>query len=151
MIKYRQIFIAVFRTFGRRISGISAARTSRANEVSHTVGGKGIIIVGQVSLMGSPAENSAVLNPSKSAEADAVFRNFTVMDTQSAGNAVRCIRGIHGKAVGSSAAIMNGLDLRPDIFEMRPDTVGTKADGIGYVFCTFIAGIAFTHNNQNYN
>jgi hypothetical protein len=46
---------------------------------------------------------------------------------------------------------MNGFDLWPDIVEIRPDTVGTKADGVGYVFCAFIAGIAFTHNNLNYN
>lgn len=151
IIKYCQILITVFRAFGSRISGISAARTSRADKVPHTVGGKGIIIVGQVPLMRSPAGNSAVSNPSKSTKADAVFRNFTVMDTQATGNAVYCIRRILRKAIGPSAAIMNGLDLRPDIVEMRPDTIGAKADGVGYVFCAFIAGIAFTHNNMNYN
>lgn len=151
MIEYGQILITVFRAIGSRISGISAARTSRADKIPHTVGGKGIIIVGQVPLMRSPAGNSVVLNSSKSTKADAVFRNFTVMDTQAAGNAVYCIRGILRKAIGPTAAIMNGLDLRPDIVEMRPDTVGAKADGVGYVFCAFIAGITFTHNNLNCN
>lgn len=151
MIEYGQILITVFSAFGSRISGISAARTSRADKIPHTVGGKGIIIVGQVPLMRSPAGNSAVLNPSKSTKANAVFRNFTVMDTQATGNAVYCIRGILRKAIGPAAAIMNGLDLRPDIVEMRPDTVGAKADGVGYVFCAFIAGLTFTHNNLNYN
>ncbi len=151
MIKYGQIFITVFRAFGSRISGISAARTSRADKVSHTVGGKGIIIVGQVPLMGSPAGNSAVLYSSKSTKADAVFRNFTVMDTQATGHTVYCIRGILWKVIGPAAAIMNGLNFRPDIVEMRPDATGAKTDGVGYVFCAFIAGIAFTHNNMNYN
>ena len=151
VIEYGQILITVFRAIGSRISGISAARTSRADKIPHTVGGKGIIIVGQVPLMRSPAGNSAVLNPSKSTKANAVFRNFTVMDTQATGNAVYCIRGILRKAIGPAAAIMNGLDLRPDIVEMRPDTVGAKADGVGYVFCAFIAGLTFTHNNLNYN
>lgn len=73
------------------------------------------------------------------------------MDTQATGNAVYCIRGILRKTIGPTAAIMNGLDLRPDIVEMRPDTVVAKADGVGYVFCAFIAGITFTHNNLNYN
>lgn len=151
MIKYGQILITVFRAFGSRISGISAARTSRADKVPHTVGGKGIIIVGQVPLMRSPAGNSAVSNLSKSTKADAVFRNFTVMDTQATGNAVYRIRGILWEAIGPAAAIMNGLDLRPNIVEMRPNTVGAKTDGVGYIFCAFIAGIAFTHNNMNYN
>jgi hypothetical protein len=134
MIKYGQILITVFSAFGSRIFGISAARTSRADKVPHTVGGKGIIIVGQVPLMRSPAANSAVLNPSKSTKANAVFRNLTIMDTQPTGDAVYRPRGILRKAIGPTAAIMNGLDLRPDIVEVRPDTLGAKADGIGYVF-----------------
>jgi hypothetical protein len=151
MIKYGQIFITVFRAFGSRISGISAARTSRADKISHTVGGKGIIIVGQVPLMGSPAGNSAVLYSSKSTKAHAVLRNFTVMDTQATGHTVNCIRGILRKVIGPAAAIMNGLNFRPDIVEIRPDATSAKTDGVGYVFCPFIAGIAFTHNNMNYN
>jgi len=151
MIEYGQIPITVFRAFGSGIYRISAARTSRADKVPHTVGGKGIIIVGQIPLVGSPSGDSAVLNPSKSTKADAVFRNFTIMDTHAAGNAVYCIRGILRKAVGPAAAIMNSLDLRPDIVEMRPDTVGAKADGVGYVFCAFMARVASTHNHPNYN
>jgi len=151
MIKYGQIFITVFRAFGSGISGISTARTSRADKVPHTVGGKGIIIVREVALKWSPTGNSTVLNSSKSTKADAVFRNFAVMDTQATGNTVYCIRGILWKAIGPAASIMNGFDLRPDIIEILPDTVGAKADGIGYVFCDFIAGITFTHNNMNYN
>jgi len=151
MIKYGQILITVFRAFGSRISGISAPCTSWTDKVPHTVGGKRIIIVGQIPFMRPPAGNSAVLNSSKSTKAYAVFRNFTVMDTQATGNAVYRIRGILRKAIGPAAAIMNGLDLRPDIVEMRPNTVGAKTDGVGYVFCAFIAGIAFTHNNTNYN
>jgi hypothetical protein len=151
MIKYGQILITVFSTFGSRISGISAARTSRTDKVPYTVGGKGIIIVGQVPLMRSPTGNSAVLNPSKSTKANAVFRNFTVMDTQATGNALYCIRRILGKAIGPTAAIVNGLDLRPDIVEIRPDTIGAKADSVGYVFCAFMARSAFTHNNFDYN
>jgi hypothetical protein len=46
---------------------------------------------------------------------------------------------------------MNGLYLRPDIVELFPDAVSTKADGVGYGFFAFMAGIAFTHNNTNYN
>ena len=151
MIKYCQILITVFSTFGGRISRISAACTSRTDKVPHTVGGKRIIIVGKVSLMRPPAGDSAVLNLPKSTKADAVFRNFTVMDTQATGNAVYRIRGILRKSIGPAASIMNSLDLRPDIVEMRPNTVGAKTDGVGYVFCAFIAGIAFTHNNTNYN
>ena len=151
MIKYGQIFITVFRALGCGIFGISAARASGADKVPHTVGGKGIIIEGQVPFMRSPAGNSAVSNPSKPTKTDAVFRNFTVMDTQATGNAVYCIRRILRKPIGPAAAIMNGLDLRPDIVEMRPDTVGAKADGVGYVFCAFIAGIASAHNKINCN
>jgi hypothetical protein len=151
LVEYGQILITVFRAFGSRISGIPAARTSRADKVPHTVGGKGIIIVREVALMWSPTGNSTVLNSSKSTKADAVFRNFAVMDTQATGNTVYCIRGILRKAIGPAASIMNGFDLRPDIIEILPDTVGAKADGIGYVFCDFIAGITFTHNNMNYN
>jgi hypothetical protein len=151
MIKYGQIFITVFRAFGSGISGISAARTSRADKVPHTVGGKGIIIVGQVPFMRSSAGNLSVMNPSKSTKTDTVFRNFTVMDTQATSNAACCIRGINRKIIGPAAAIMDSLNLRPDIVEMHPDAVRTKTDGIGYGFCAFIAGIAFTDNNMNYN
>lgn len=151
MIEYGQILITVFRTFGSRISGISTARTSRADKVPHTVGGKGIIIVGQIPLMRSPARDSAVLNLSESTKADAVFRNFTVMDTQAAGNAVFCIRGILRKAISLATSIMNGLDLRPDTVKMHSDTSGTKANGVGYGFRAFMAGIACAHNNINYN
>jgi hypothetical protein len=94
LIKYGQILIVVLRSFGSRISGIPAARTSRADNISHTVGGKKVIIVGQVPLMRSSAGNSAVSNPSEPTEADAVFRDFTVMDTQATGDAIYCIRGI---------------------------------------------------------
>ena len=151
MIEYGQILITVFRAFGSRISGISAARTSRADKVPHTVGGKGIVIVGQIPLMRSPTGDSVVLNLSKSTKAYAVFRNFTVMDTQATGNAVYCIWGILRKTINPAAAIMNGLDLRPDIVEMRSDTGGTKANGAGYGFRAFMAEIACAHNNINYN
>jgi hypothetical protein len=151
MIEHSQILIAVFRAFGSRISGISTARTSRTHKVSYTVGGKRIIIVGQVPFMRSPTGNSFVMNPSKSTKTDTVFRNFTVMDTQATSNAACCIRGINRKIIGPAAAIMDSLNLRPDIVEMHPDAVCTKTDGIGYGFCAFIAGIAFTHNNMNYN
>jgi len=151
VIEYGQILITVFRAFGSRISGISTARTSRADKVPHTVSGKWIIIIGQIPLMRPPAGDSAVFNLSKSTKADAVFRNFTVMDTQAAGNAVYCIWGILRKAVSLSASIMNGLYLRPDIVEMRPDTGSTNADSVGYGFCAFMAGIACAHNNINYN
>jgi hypothetical protein len=88
LVKYGQILITVFRAFGSRISGISAARTSRADKVPHTVGGMGIIIVREVALMRSTAGDSAVLNSSKSTKAHAVFRNFAAMDTQATGHAV---------------------------------------------------------------
>lgn len=151
MIEYGQILITVFRTFGSRISGISTACTARADKVPHTVGGKGIIIVGQIPLMRSAAGDSAVMNLSESTKADAVFRNFTVMDTQAAGNAVFCIRGILRKAISLATSIMNGLDLRPDTVEMRSDTSSAKANGVGYGFRAFMAGIACAHNNINYN
>lgn len=151
MIEDSQILITVFRTVDSRISGVPAARTSRTNKIPHTVGGKGIVIVGQVPLMGSPAENSAVLNPSKATKAHAAFRDFTIMDTQAAGNAVYCMGRIIRKAICFTAAIMNGLDLWPNYVEMLPDTMAAKADGIGYVFCAFMTKIACTHNNMNCN
>lgn len=151
MIEDSQILITVFRAVDSRISGISAARTSRTDKIPHTVGGKGIVIVRQIPLMGPPAENSAVLNPSKPTKAHATFRDFTIMDTQAAGYAVYCMGRIIRKTICSTAPIMNGLDLWPNFGEMLPDTMAAKADGIGYVFCAFVTKIACTHNNMNYN
>jgi hypothetical protein len=91
------------------------------------------------------------LNLSEATKADAVFRNFTVMDTQATGNAVFCIRGILRKAISLATFIMNGLDLRPETVKMHSDTSGTKANGVGYGFRAFMARIACAHNDINYN
>jgi phage portal protein BeeE len=72
----------------------------------------------------------SVLHSPQPAKTGSIFRNYAVMDTQSAGNAVIRSGRIFREVVSPAAVPVNLFNLRPDTIKMRSDTIGTKTNGV---------------------
>lgn len=55
VIEDSQILVSVFRTFQIGIPGIPRARARRTDKISHTIGWKWIMVIGEVSFKGPAA------------------------------------------------------------------------------------------------
>jgi hypothetical protein len=128
LVKNGKVFMTVLGTIGDSIFGVAAPRSGRAHKVPYTVGGQGVVIVGQVPFRGTPSFEFIVFDTAKPAKTPSTFRNPAFMDTQRACNAVLGTRGIQWETVSLPAMIVNPLDLWPDIIEMISDTIRTKTD-----------------------
>jgi hypothetical protein len=98
--------------------------------------------------MGSSADNSAVFHPAEAAKTGSAFRDFAFMDAQAAGHAVHGIRRGLGQVERPSTPLVDLFDFRPDPVKMGPNTVGTKADGIGNGPGTLLTIVAGSHKNE---
>jgi len=74
MIKDGQIFVTIFRSIGNGVKRITTSCTCWTDEVPHTIGGKGIIVVGEVPFMRPSPLDLAVLDSSKATKAPLTCR-----------------------------------------------------------------------------
>jgi len=128
IVKNGQIFIPVLRPAGDGILRVTAPLTAGAYKIRYTICWEWVIVVREVSFMRPPPPESARFNAAKTAKTSASLRYPAPMNAQTAGYAIRRSGRINGKAVCSTALIMNSLYLRPDFIKMCPDTIGTEAD-----------------------
>ena len=136
VVKDSKVFMTILRAIGCSIFWVAAPRSRRADKVPHTVGGQGIVIVVQIPFLGTPPFEFIVFDTAKPAKTPAAIRDTASVDTQGAWYAFLGTGGIHWKSVDLPAMIVNPLDIRPDIVEMLPDTVGTETDHLGDGFGT---------------
>ena len=134
-----QVVMAMFRTFCSSIFGITTACATGTNKITHTVCWKGIIIIGEIPLVGAPSDYLAVYNSTEPTKANASLGNFTVVETKGAGKSDLGPGGIFWKTVGFTSAGVNPLDLRPDFIKVGSDTICTEAYYIGDDWATFAA------------
>ena len=79
MIKDGQIFMIVFRPIGNSVKRVTTSSSCRADEASYTIGGEGIIVVGEISLMRPPPLDLAFFDPSKTTKAPPTFTHLASM------------------------------------------------------------------------
>jgi len=119
--------MTVLRSVGYGILGIATACATGANKITHTVCGKGVIIIRKISLVGTTSDYLAVHNSTQSTKARASLGDFTLMKAYLAGNSVHRPGGIFWKTVGFSGTGVNLLDLRPNFIKVGSDTLYTEA------------------------
>ena len=125
-----QVVVTVLRTFSDSIPGIAAARTARTDEIPYTIRRKRVVIEREVSLMGATTFDDAVFHPAQAAKSHSTFMDTTLMKAKWTGDSAFCPRRVLWQAISSAAAIVNSLDLWPNLFEILPDAAGTEADYI---------------------
>lgn len=130
MIKDGQIFVTILRTIGSGVPGVSRAGTCWTDEGPNTIGGKQIIIVGEIPLVRPSPYDLSVLNPSKAAKAPPSFRDLAPVHAQRAGQAKCRAWRIFRESVCAAAVHMNPFDFWPNLPKMPFNTVRTKADNI---------------------
>ena len=80
--------------------------------------------------MGATTFDDAIFHPAETAKSHSTFMDTTLMKAKRTGDTAFYPRRVLWQAISSAAAIMNPLDLWPNLFEMLPDTAGTEADYI---------------------
>jgi hypothetical protein len=80
MIKDSQVFVAIFRSLGNGVLGMTASCPCGTDKVSHTIGGQGIVIVVQISFMGASSPDPIVFNPAKATKPLPAFRDLALVD-----------------------------------------------------------------------
>jgi hypothetical protein len=76
IIEDSQIVMAMFRAVGNSILWIATARTTRTNKITHTVCGKGVVIIGEISLVRPAALYLTVFRSAEAAEANTALGDF---------------------------------------------------------------------------
>ena len=130
IVENSQVFISVFRAINMGIARVTASCACRTHKVSHTIGRQGVIIIGQVSLMGPSALQLSVADVSKTAKTCLAFWNATPVKTDATRNTLGITRRFYWKAVSLAASGMNFGDLWPDYGKMVTDAICTKANDI---------------------
>jgi hypothetical protein len=59
MIEDGKVFVTIFGSFGEGVGWMTAPCPCWADKVPHTIGGKGIVIIGEIPLMGAPTQDLA--------------------------------------------------------------------------------------------
>jgi hypothetical protein len=131
MVEYGQILVSQFRPFGTGIARIAASGACWTHKAGHAVGREGIIVKGDIALMGASPFQLSIPNLAKPAKTGQPFWNLALVQTYVAGNALRITWRLYGQAVGLTTPGMNLRNLRPDFRKMPPDAICTETNHIG--------------------
>jgi len=145
IVKDGQVFITILRPVGNGISRVAGPLTTGTDKIRYTVRGKGIMVIRQVPFMGSSSLEFSGFDAAKAAKACAPLRYPAPVDAERTGNTICCTGRSHRKSICPPAVIVNGLDFRPDLLKMRPDTIRTEADHLGDGLGRLIAVLTRTH------
>jgi hypothetical protein len=147
LVEDGQVGIPVFRTFFVGISGRPASRASWTHKAGHAIGGQGIVIKGQVPLVGPPPFQPAAANLPKPAKTDLALADTACVDTDITTDPLRMPRGDLWQAIGIAASGVNRGNLWPHLIEMASDAIGTEAHGVGNGFSALMAVTTCAHGS----
>ena len=82
LIENRQVLVTIFRSRGVREIRMSTSAASGTDPVGDAIGGEGIIIPVQVTLLGTAADDVATLFPAYSAISNAALFDLASVDTK---------------------------------------------------------------------
>jgi len=131
MIEHGEIVVSPFRPLGTGIAGITAPCAGWTDKAGHAIGRDGIIVQGEVPLMGPSSLQLSIPYLPKPAKTVLAFWNPAPVKTYVAGKALRIPRRCCGEVIGLATSGMDPGNLRPDFREMATDAVCTKPDDIG--------------------
>ena len=147
MVKDGQVVMAMLGAFGDSIFWVATACAAGTNKISHTVGGKRVVVVRKIALVRAAAFYGAAFHSTKPAEAHTAFGDSALVQTKLAGDTGLCPGRFFRKAIRLPAAIMNSLDFRPNFFKMGSDTICAEAYYSGDRWTAFAAMTARAHAN----
>ncbi len=147
MVKDGQVVMAVLGAVRGSILGVATACAAGTNKISHTVGGKRVVIIRKISLMRSAAFYGAAFHATKPAEAHTAFRDSALVQTKLAGDSSFCPGRFFRKTIRFSGAVVNLFNFRPHFLKMGPDTICAEAYYSGDRWTAFAAMTARAHAN----
>jgi len=103
------------------------------------------VVERQISLVGAATTYLAVFHSTEATEAHAMFRYPASVEAELTGDPVLGPGRVLWEAMSPASAIVNPLDFRPNLVEILPDAVGTKAHYIRDGSSTLAARAAGTH------
>jgi hypothetical protein len=147
MVKDGQVVMAMLGAFGDSIFGVATACAARTNKISHTVGGKRVVVIRKIALVRAAAFYGAAFHATKSAEAHTAFGDSALVQTKLAGDAGLCPGRFFRKTIRFTGAVVNLFDFRPHFLKMGPDTIYAEAYYSGDGRAAFAAMTARAHAN----
>jgi hypothetical protein len=147
MVKDGQVVMAMLGAFGDSIFWVAAACAAGTNEISHAVGGKRVVVIRKIPLVGTTAFYGTAFHLTKPAEAHTSFRNSALVQTKLAGNAGLCPGRFFRKTIRFSSAVVNLFDFRPHFLKVGSDTICAEAYYSGDRWAAFAAMTAKAHAN----
>ena len=147
MVKDGQVVMAMLGAFGDSIFWVATACAAGTNKISHAVGGKRVVVIRKIALVGTTAFYGAAFQATKSAEAHTAFGDSALVQTKLAGDAGLCPGRFLRKTIRFSSAVVNLFDFRPHFLKMGSDTICAEAYYSGDRWTAFAAMTARAHAN----
>ena len=122
----------MFRAFGNSILWVAAACATGANKITHTVSGKGVVVIREISLVGAATLYRPFFSSPETAEAHASVGYSALVKAKLTGNPGLSPGRVWRQTVRFPGSSVNFFDFRPKILKMGPDAIHTKAYDIGY-------------------
>jgi hypothetical protein len=127
MVKDGQVVMAMLGAFRDSIFGVATACAAGTNKISHAVGGKRVVVIRKIALVGTAAFYGAAFYATKSAIAHTAFGDSALVHTKLAGDAGLCPGRFFRKTIRFPGAVVNLFDFRPHCLKMGSDTICTEA------------------------
>jgi hypothetical protein len=130
MIEDGQVLITVLFTFGNGILREAAPGAGWTDKSPHTICRESVVVERQISLVGAASTYLAVFHATEATEAHSLFRYPALVEAERTCDSILGPGRVLWKTIRPAGANVNPLDLRPNLVEILPDAVGTKANHI---------------------
>jgi hypothetical protein len=147
MVKDGQVVMAMLGAFGDSIFWVAAACAAGTNKISHAVGGKRVVVIRKIALVGAAAFYGTAFHLTKPAEAHTAFGDSALVQTKLAGDAGLCPGRFLRKTIRFPGAVVNLFDFRPHFLKMGSDTICAEAYYSGDRWTALAAMTARAHAN----
>ena len=122
----------MFGALGNGILWVAAACTTGTNKITHTVSGKGVVVIREISLVGAATLYCPFFNSPETAEANTSVGNSALVKAKLTGNPGLSPGRIWRQTVRFPGTSVNFFDFRLKILKVGPDAIHAKAYDIGY-------------------
>ena len=115
VVEDSQVVVAMLRAAGDGISGEATARTTGTDKISHAVCGQGFVVIGKISFVRATTLYLPAPHSAKTAKTHTTFRDSAKVKAERTSHTVFCPGRVRRQTIRFTAAVMNPLDLWPDL------------------------------------
>jgi len=131
LVENSQVFVAVLGSLSISKMGVAGPRPPGADPIGDAVGGQGIIIPADISLLGAGSDESALPILAQSAVAFPTLTNKALIDAKVALLSPFIFGGRWWQIERVSRLEVRLLDIGKNSFEIGTDTIRAKLEGLG--------------------